>query len=137
MSPPRFDRDDPRIQAALTELRGLIAARYPEATFEVYDDVEDPEGIYLDATVDVESIFDVIDLVSDRMVDIQVDDGLPVYVVVSRPPERVAAMLREMPPVRRRRLDLADVLATPSTSPAPPFAAPPRAASAPAKGRPR
>lgn len=112
MRPPRFDRDDPRIQAALAELRGIIEARYPEATFEVSEG-DDPEGICLDATVDVENAFDVIDLVSDRMVDIQIDDGLPVYVIPLRPPERVAAMLRDMLPIRRPRLNIEDVLSTP------------------------
>jgi hypothetical protein len=30
------DERDPRIQAALAELRGLILGRYPTATFTVY-----------------------------------------------------------------------------------------------------
>ena len=36
------DERDPRIQAALTELRGLIAAAYPDATFVVYRGEEPP-----------------------------------------------------------------------------------------------
>lgn len=118
MIPPRFTQDDPRIRAAVAELQGLIRARYPDAKFDVFED-EDPHGIYLQATVDVENSFDVIDLVSDRLVDFQVDDGLPVYLLLSRPPERVAAMRREMPLVHRRRLDIVDVLSTPLDQPRP------------------
>ena len=83
---------DSRIQAAIAELQDLIRARYPEATFSVgYG--EDPDGVYLRATVDVDDRNDVADLFIDRLVSIQVDEGLPVYVVPVRPPERVAALL--------------------------------------------
>ena len=37
---------DPRVQEALAELQDLLAARYPQATFSVYQG-DDPEGVYL------------------------------------------------------------------------------------------
>ena len=84
---------DSRIQAAVAELQDLIRARYPEATFSVgYG--EDPDGVYVRTTVDVDDRNDVVDLFIDRLVSMQVDEGLPVYVIPVRPPERVAAMLR-------------------------------------------
>lgn len=82
----------PRIEAAIDELKGLIAARYPEATFEVFEG-EDPEGIYLVPTVDVEDMGAVVDLFLDRLVDLQVEEGLPLYVVPTRTPERNLAIL--------------------------------------------
>ena len=84
---------DPSIQAAAAELQGLIRTRFPEATFSVgYG--EDPVGVYLRAIVDVEDTDEVIGLIIDRLVTMQVDEELPIYVIPSQPPERIAAMLR-------------------------------------------
>ena len=78
----------------LSELKGLIRGRYPEATFAVGEG-DDPEGIYLRATVDVDDRGEVIDLFLDRLVDLQVEEGLPIFVVPTRTPERNAAILAE------------------------------------------
>lgn len=84
---------DSRIQDALAELRGMITAGFPDATFEI-EDGEDPEGVYLIATVDVDDRQEVIDLFIDRLVTMQVDEALPVYVLPVRTPERNAALLQ-------------------------------------------
>lgn len=84
------DLDDPRIQAALDELRGLIEQRFPEASFSIYFG-DEPEGIRLLATVDVEDLDEVMDAVVDRLVDMQVYEGLPVYVVPEWPAARTHA----------------------------------------------
>ena len=83
----------PRMQEAIAELHDLIASCYPEAMFTVSEG-DDPEGIDLNATVDVEDMGEVVDVFLDRMVDFQVEEGLPVYVVILPPPERVIAELR-------------------------------------------
>lgn len=88
--------DAPRIQEAIAELQGLILDRYPEATFSL-DFGTDPAGVYLTATVDVEDRNDVIDTYIDRLVDLHVDEELPLHIVPVRPPERIAAMLRDQP----------------------------------------
>lgn len=88
------DESDPRLQAALAELRTLIAARYPDACFSTYRG-EDPDGIYLKAIVDVEDLDDVTDLFMDRLVELQVEGGLPVYVALDWPLERVRDHLRQ------------------------------------------
>ena len=86
---------DPRIQTAIAELRDTIQARYPAATFSVYRGFgDDVEGVYLETTVDLEDTDEVVDLVIDRLVDLQVGEGLPIHVLPVRPPERIAAMLR-------------------------------------------
>jgi hypothetical protein len=99
------DEADPRIQAALAELRGLIAARYPTATFAVYRG-EDPEGLYLRATVDAADLDAVADTFMDRLIDLQVEGGLPVYVALDWPDERVRAQLRRPAPPIEARLAL-------------------------------
>ena len=76
--------------AALDEFRQRIAERYPEATFVVERGIE-PLGVYLVATVDVEDTGVVSDLIADRMLSLQIDEGLPLYVTVVRPLARVVA----------------------------------------------
>ncbi len=84
----------PRITEALHELKRLITARFPQAAF-VVEEGFDPEGVYLITTVDIADTDDVIAVVGDRLVELQVDEGLPVYVTPLRPIERVVAELRK------------------------------------------
>lgn len=84
----------PRVQQALGELRDRIAERYPTATFDVFHR-EDPDGVRLRATVDVEDTDEVMDLVIDQLYQIQVEQQLPVYVVTAQPLERIGEQLRE------------------------------------------
>ena len=78
---------DPRIQAAIEELKGLILAGFPQACFEVYEgqDIEGDRGVFLKVTVDVEDRFEVSDLFMDREVDMVVEEGLPIFVRIVRP----------------------------------------------------
>ena len=94
MRPEHPVRLTPRMDAAVHELKGMITARFPQATFVVEEGV-DPEGIYLVTTVDIADTDEVIDLVGDRLVELQVTEGLPLYVTPLRPIERVVAELRE------------------------------------------
>src|SRR5688500_4029026 len=84
----------PRMQEAIHELKGLITARFPQAAFVVEEGV-DPEGVYLITTVDIADTDEVIAVIGDRLVELQVDEGLPIYVTPLRPIERVAAGLRK------------------------------------------
>ena len=84
----------PRMEEAVHELKGLITARFPQAAF-VVEEGFDPEGSYLVTTVDIADTDEVIAVVGDRLVELQVDEGLPVYVTPLRPIERVVAQLRE------------------------------------------
>jgi len=84
----------PRMEEAVHELKRLITARFPQATF-VVEEGFDPEGIYLVTTVNIDDTDEVIDLVGDRLVELQVAEGLPVYVTPLRPIERVIEQLRE------------------------------------------
>ena len=92
----------PRMKEAIDELKGLITARFPQAAF-VVEEGFDPEGVYLITTVDIADTDEVIAVIGDRLVELQVDEGLPVYVTPLRPIERVVAELRNrqtaIPPV--------------------------------------
>jgi len=56
--------------------------------------------VYLRAIVDVDDTNDVMDVFIDRLVDMQVEERLPVYVVPVHTPERVARLVAE---AERRR----------------------------------
>jgi hypothetical protein len=79
---------NPRIEAALAELRGLIADHYPAAHFEETVG-EDPPGIYLKVMIDIEDIDEAIPVFIERMLELQIEEGLPVYVIPLQPPARV------------------------------------------------
>jgi hypothetical protein len=84
----------PAMEKAVNELKGTIAARFPQASF-VVEEGFDPKGVYLVTTVDIADTDEVIDVVGDRLVELQVDEGLPIYVTPLRPIQRVLAELRE------------------------------------------
>ena len=83
---------DLRMNRALNELADIVRRAHPDATFEVVPAQDDPDIVHLLARVDVEDPDVVADLVMDRMLDLQVEDGLPVYVIPLRTPERIAAL---------------------------------------------
>lgn len=89
------DESDPRIQSALTELRETIARHYPEATFRVVRH-DDPDGLFLIPTVDVDDLEDVASVFEDRLIDMQVEEGLPVYVVPDWPAWRIRKQVQDM-----------------------------------------
>ena len=84
----------PRMEEAMRELKGLITARFPQASF-VVEEGFDPKGTYLVTTVDIADTDEVMDVVGDRLVELQVTEGLPLYVTPLRPIQRVVAELRE------------------------------------------
>ncbi len=88
------NRLTPRIKEAIHELGGLITDHFPQATF-VIEEGFDPEGVYMIAIVDIADTDEVIDVIGDRLVELQVDEGLPLYVTPLRPIERVMTELRK------------------------------------------
>lgn len=93
MKPEQLSELNPRVRQAVDELRGLIQERWPTATFDTFRG-EDPEGMYLRATVDLEDPDGVMDVIGDRLLELEVDEGLPVYVIPVRPIQRVLEELR-------------------------------------------
>jgi|SRR5579883_1237296 hypothetical protein len=78
---------DPRMAAAVEELRALISARYPGSTYELAAG-DDPEGLYLTVIVDADDPDEVVDLFVDRLLKLQIDERLPLYVVPIRTAQR-------------------------------------------------
>jgi hypothetical protein len=95
MSPEQLHAD-PRRQEALTELKGIIHKRYPGASFAVRQGIEDPDETWLTTRVDVEDPDEVMDLVIDRLLELQLDEGIPVHVLPLRTPERIAILRRQL-----------------------------------------
>jgi hypothetical protein len=88
MRAEQLDLSAPGMQAAIEELKRLIQRHYPEATFRV-EPGDDPTGMYVLATVDVEETEAVVAVYIDRLLELQIDEGLAVYVVPVRPLARV------------------------------------------------
>jgi hypothetical protein len=86
---------DPRRQQAVTELTGLIRERYPTASFVTEPGTDDGQVTHLVATVDVDDPDEVTDLTIERELQLQIDEGVPVYVIPLRTPERVAKLVAE------------------------------------------
>lgn len=81
---------------AMDELQGMIRARYPSTEFRIRPGVDDPETTYLVATVDVDDPDEVLDLVLDRLIQMQVNEGLPISLLPIHTPERVERTRRQV-----------------------------------------
>jgi hypothetical protein len=94
MNHHRNEKFPARIQDAIDELQGLVLQRYPTARFAVTRAEDEPENVHLTAVIDVEDTDEVLDLVIDRVVELQVDEQIPVHVIPIRTPERVLAEMK-------------------------------------------
>ncbi len=89
----RAQAPDPKVDRALEELKVIIRQRYPEAQFRIGTSPDDPDIIELVTVVDDDDPNQLLDLVVDRQMELQIDDGLPIFVVTEPTPERAAAQL--------------------------------------------
>ncbi len=94
MNTPTDTNNDlwPAMQAALHELRRTIQTRYPKATFRLTAAQDQAEAVHLIATVDIEDPDEVVDLVIDRVLEFQLDLGLPIHVIPRRAHSRVLGL---------------------------------------------
>jgi hypothetical protein len=84
---------DPRIPEAVAHISALIRRAFPDAVLEDFIG-EDPEGVYVRVTVDLDDPDEVLDAIVDDLYEIQVEQFLPVYVIPVQPLERIAEHLR-------------------------------------------
>ena len=108
-----IDTPDNRLREAIAELQATISRQYPDARFTVSHPEDEPAGLELTAIVDVDDPDEVLDIVIERVIELQIDAGLPIHVVPIRIPERVAAdrgWTNRRGDRTRRRLLLADTL---------------------------
>jgi hypothetical protein len=92
---------DERMRSAVEELESVIRATYPEVRFNPYV-WEDPDGLYLEAMVDIDDTEEVTDLVIDRLVRMYFDEEIPIHLIPVRTPERRAAMRKQEQTARER-----------------------------------
>ena len=97
MSTEHASFTDERTQRAVQELEETIRQHYPAATFELSQAEDDPAGIHLITTVDVDDPDQVGDLVIDRVVELQAEEGIPLHVIPVRSLARVLAELKQQP----------------------------------------
>lgn len=90
MSSAHVETPDNRVAQAVAELQRRILEQHPGATFDV-ELGEDPDGTYIWTTVDTDDPDIVLDCVVDRLLELQIDEGLPVHVIPIRSPARVQA----------------------------------------------
>jgi hypothetical protein len=79
---------------AVSELAGIITKHYPSAQFALAPGSDEPHSSTVLATVDVADPDEVLEKVLDRVVELNVEEGIPVHVVPLRTPERIAASRR-------------------------------------------
>ncbi len=92
----RIEQINPHMQHALEELQGIIVQHYPTATFAISRGEDDPEAVHLTTTVDLDDPDEVLDVVIARVMELQVAEKLPVYLIPVRTPERVATLRRAL-----------------------------------------
>ncbi len=83
---------DPARQQAVAELTDLVKRRYPTSSFAIGPGEDDHTVTHITTTVDLDDPDEVVDLVIDRMLELQIQESIPVYVIPIRTPERVAAL---------------------------------------------
>jgi hypothetical protein len=86
----------PRMHKAIVELKDMLRQRYPDASFRVALSPENPETVLLKPVIDVEDRDEVMDVVIDRLVELQSVEQLPLFVVPVRPKERNEAIRQAM-----------------------------------------
>lgn len=70
----------PPLSAAIAEMTDLIRESYPDAKF-VVDVQGNYENLYIIAVVDVDDPDEVIDCFINRVLTMQVNEGLPLHVI--------------------------------------------------------
>lgn len=92
---------EPKLQAAVDELAGMIADHYPSAVFQVSHHPDEAGTVLLDAIVDIADTEPVNELIFDRMEQLRLDEGVPILVIPLRTPERVAKLREAMQAAQR------------------------------------
>lgn len=80
---------DPRMAAAIKEITEMILRSYPGTSFTVdFDAEEQQEAVFVTAVVDVDDPDEVVDCFIDRVLTLQIDEGLPLHIIPIRTPAR-------------------------------------------------
>ncbi|MHB8574645.1 MAG: hypothetical protein ACYDCQ_04875 [Dehalococcoidia bacterium] len=77
-----LDTNESQMRAAIRELKQLVRARFPDANFGVTIG-EDPFGVYLTVYLDIDDSDKVMDIMIDKLLEIQVDRQLSIYPMIA------------------------------------------------------
>lgn len=69
-----------KLAPALIELRDLITDKYPNAQFRVTFGLDEPFGVHLRPTLDIEDPTEISSTFMDKLLDFQIEQRLPIYV---------------------------------------------------------
>jgi hypothetical protein len=97
--------DVPR-QQAVADLSLLIRARYPTVALSVGPAPDEPGTTHITAVVDLDDPDELTDLTIERELAYQLEEGIPVYVIPRRTPERTDALRTRLATRRHRPLTL-------------------------------
>jgi hypothetical protein len=73
-----------QVQAAARELQTAIQSKYPAATFRLSRAADEQRSWNLWTMVDIDDLDEVSDLVTERALDMRVEEGIPIHVVPIR-----------------------------------------------------
>ena len=94
MNQDQVNKLPPQMATAIRELRAMITARYPDALFEIARSTDEPKSIHLITTVDIEDTDSILDLVIERVLELNVEEGIPIHVIPVQPIERILAAVQ-------------------------------------------
>jgi len=97
---------DPPRQEAIVDLRDRISARYPTAEFALRHGIDDSDETYLRVTVDIDDPDEVLELVIDRLLELQLERGMHVYVLPIHSPEQTVHTMQQLPRFRYSSTEL-------------------------------
>ncbi len=83
---------EPRRQQAVAELTNLIRNQYPSAACRIEPGIDEPQSTHITVVVDLDDPDEVMDLIIDRLIELQVEQNIPISVIPTRSPERVALL---------------------------------------------
>jgi hypothetical protein len=92
----------PQMEHAIAEVTAIIRRKYPEAQFEISRGIDEPDQIHVWTAVDLDDPDEVLDLVLDRLLELEVEEGIPLYIIPVRSPERILRDMRDHPRPTRR-----------------------------------
>jgi hypothetical protein len=81
MNQERTQRETVAIEDALRELEQLLLLSFSDATFEVAPGLDDPGSVHLLASINAHDVDEVLDVIRDRLLEFQVEEGLPIHVI--------------------------------------------------------
>lgn len=95
MPRPEASITEVRLRDAITELTDAILQEFPDTTFEIRPG-DDSDATFVTAVVDLDDPDKVVDCFIDRLLTLQIEEGLRLHIVPVRTPDRRDALLAQL-----------------------------------------